>query len=33
MYIFELQLTNYRNYVRTGIKLEKGLNLFMGDNV
>lgn len=32
MYIFELQLTNYRNYVRTGIKLEKGLNLFMGDN-
>jgi DNA replication and repair protein RecF len=32
VYIFELQLTNYRNYVRTGIKLEKGLNLFMGDN-
>ncbi len=32
MYIFELQLTNYRNYVRSAIKLEKGLNLFVGDN-
>lgn len=32
MYIFDLQLTNYRNYVRSAVKLEKGLNLFMGDN-
>lgn len=32
MYIFDLQLANYRNYVRTAIKLEKGLNLFVGDN-
>ncbi len=32
MYIFDLQLTNFRNYVRTGLRLEKGLNLFVGDN-
>lgn len=32
MYIFDLQLTNYRNYVRVGLKLDKGLNLFVGDN-
>ena len=32
MYIFDLQLANYRNYVRAGIRLEKGLNLFVGDN-
>ncbi len=32
MHIFDLQLTNYRNYVRSAIKLEKGLNLFVGDN-
>ena len=32
MYIFDLQLTNYRNYVRSSLKLEKGLNLFVGDN-
>ncbi|MGE3074920.1 MAG: DNA replication/repair protein RecF [Dehalococcoidia bacterium] len=32
MYIFDLQLTNYRNYVRSAIKLEKGLNLFVGEN-
>ena len=32
MYIFDLQLTNYRNYVRSSVKLEKGLNLFVGDN-
>lgn len=32
MYIFDLQLTNYRNYVRTGVRLEKGLNLFIGEN-
>ena len=32
MYIFDLQLTNYRNYVRAAVKLEKGLNLFVGDN-
>jgi DNA replication and repair protein RecF len=32
VYIFDLQLTNYRNYVRSSVKLEKGLNLFVGDN-
>ncbi|HMO53544.1 MAG TPA: AAA family ATPase, partial [Tepidiformaceae bacterium] len=32
MYIFDLQLTNYRNYVRAGVRLEKGLNLFVGEN-
>lgn len=32
MYIFDLQLTNYRNYVRSAIKLDRGLNLFVGDN-
>jgi len=32
VYIFDLQLTNYRNYVRSSVRLEKGLNLFMGDN-
>jgi len=32
VHIFDLQLTNYRNYVRSAVKLEKGLNLFMGDN-
>jgi DNA replication and repair protein RecF len=32
VYIFDLQLTNYRNYVRTGVRLEKGLNLFIGEN-
>lgn len=32
MHIFDLQLHNYRNYVRAEIRLEKGLNLFIGDN-
>ncbi len=32
MYIFGLQLANYRNYARVQLKLEKGLNLFVGDN-
>ena len=32
MFIFDLQIANYRNYGRVGIKLEKGLNLFVGDN-
>ncbi len=32
MYIFDLQIANYRNYGRVGLKLEKGLNLFVGDN-
>ncbi len=32
MYIFNLQLTNFRNYVRTDVRLEKGLNLFIGEN-
>ncbi len=32
MHIFDLELHNYRNYVRAEIRLEKGLNLFIGDN-
>lgn len=32
MYIFDLQLANYRNYGRVGIHLDRGLNLFVGDN-
>ncbi|MCK6565931.1 MAG: DNA replication/repair protein RecF [Dehalococcoidia bacterium] len=32
MFISELQITNYRNYVRAGISLDRGLNLFVGDN-
>jgi DNA replication and repair protein RecF len=32
VYIFDLQIANYRNYARTGIRLDRGLNLFVGDN-
>ncbi len=32
MYIFKLELANFRNYVRTAITLDKGLNLFVGEN-
>lgn len=32
MFIFDLQLQNFRNYVRTQVRLERGLNLFIGDN-
>lgn len=32
MFIFELQLANYRNYPRTNVTLDRGLNLFVGDN-
>lgn len=32
MYIFDLQLANYRNYGRVALQLERGLNLFVGDN-
>ena len=32
MYIFGLQLANYRNYARVQLRLDKGLNLFVGDN-
>lgn len=32
MYIFGLQLQNYRNYARVQLKLDKGLNLFVGEN-
>ncbi len=32
MYIFDLQMANYRNYVRASVRLDKGLNLFVGDN-
>lgn len=32
MFIFDLQLANYRNYGRAAIKLDRGLSLFVGDN-
>ena len=32
MYIFDLQIANYRNYGRVDLKLDRGLNLFVGDN-
>ncbi len=32
MFIFSLQMANYRNYARVGLKLDRGLNLFVGDN-
>lgn len=32
MFIFDLALANYRNYARVAIKLDRGLNLFVGDN-
>lgn len=32
MFISELQIANYRNYVRSSVRLDRGLHLFMGDN-
>jgi DNA replication and repair protein RecF len=32
VYIFDLQIANYRNYGRVDLKLDRGLNLFVGDN-
>ncbi|MCC7366305.1 MAG: DNA replication/repair protein RecF [Dehalococcoidia bacterium] len=32
MFIFDLQLANYRNYARASVRLDRGLNLFVGDN-
>ncbi|HEX6031037.1 MAG TPA: DNA replication/repair protein RecF [Tepidiformaceae bacterium] len=32
MFIFELQLANYRNYARAALRLDRGLNLFVGEN-
>lgn len=32
VFIFDLQLANYRNYGRAAIKLDRGLSLFVGDN-
>ncbi len=32
MYIFGLHLQNYRNYARVQLKLDKGLNLVVGEN-
>jgi DNA replication and repair protein RecF len=32
VYIFDLQLSNYRNYPRVALKLDRGLNLFVGEN-
>lgn len=32
MFIFDLQFANFRNYARAGLKLDRGLNLFIGDN-
>ena len=32
MFIFDLQIANYRNYGRVALKLDRGLNLFVGEN-
>lgn len=32
MFIFDLQLANYRNYARVALKLDRGLNIFVGEN-
>lgn len=32
MFIFDVQLANYRNYGRVNVRLGRGLNLFIGDN-
>ena len=32
MFIFDLEIANYRNYARASLKLDKGLNLFVGEN-
>lgn len=32
MFIFALQLANYRNYARASLRLDRGLNLIVGDN-
>jgi DNA replication and repair protein RecF len=32
VFICDLQIANYRNYVRSSVRLDRGLNLFVGDN-
>jgi len=32
VFIFDLQIANYRNYGRVALKLDRGLNLFVGEN-
>ncbi len=32
MYVFDLHLSNFRNYGQVSLKLDRGLNLFIGDN-
>lgn len=32
MFIFDFQIANYRNYGHESVRLERGLNLFVGDN-
>ncbi len=32
MHIFELKLSNYRNYAQATVRLNRGLNLFVGEN-
>lgn len=32
MYIFDLELTNFRNYARSAISLRRGLNIVVGEN-
>lgn len=32
MFIFDLKIANYRNYGRVALKLDRGLNLFVGEN-
>ncbi len=32
MFIFDLQVSNYRNYAHAAVRLGRGVNLFVGDN-
>jgi DNA replication and repair protein RecF len=32
VFIFDLAIANYRNFARVGVQLDRGLNLFVGDN-
>jgi len=32
VFIVDLQIANYRNYARVGLRLSRGLNIFVGDN-
>jgi DNA replication and repair protein RecF len=32
VFIFDLQVANYRNYAQASVRLDRGINLFVGDN-